>query len=271
MEDAWTQLETLEKRIREHNSHIEQISPIKFLSSSPISECLMPEIGLLRSHKPQDGRLLGRSSFLAKDIKDWEQQSGLQQRELASLGHYQEQCKNLKAQIQLYLEKLRYYEEQLQDKNRIIKDLERSSKPRGEPSETKAGKARAGKTIEQLKQDLWEREARLNETIQSNQTLKADNERLAESIKRDQQAASHSLQRLAELKAKFQAEQQELTKKLNDLRLNNDASERENGRLRTELERAVASLKLCQEQLEVLPQIHGEVVKLRYDSKVKTT
>lgn len=271
MEEAWSQFSTLEKRIRQHNSHIEQISPIKFPRTSP--EPRMPEVPLLKNQSFHDTRPLARSAVFTRDSRENEGLLAQMQRELTGMSQYKEQCHNLKAQIQLYLEKLAHYETQLQEKNRLIKELERASKPRiasyeVETKELKTFKVKADKAIGQLKQALEEKDAKLAEVAHADQELRGENDRLSSQLKLEQQSSAQTLSKLNELKAKYMTEQREITMKLNDSRLDCDSLNRENGKLRAELEKAFASLKLCQDQLAVFPQLQAEVVKLRHETEV---
>ena len=96
MNENWNSLYNLETQIKEHNTHIEKITPSRTRRHSIQSS--FDEI-------PQKPDSQQKMLAMAKDIKEKEREISYLKRDIASLEIYKDQCLNMQAQIRYLREK----------------------------------------------------------------------------------------------------------------------------------------------------------------------
>jgi chromosome segregation ATPase len=255
MDESWNHLQNLEAHIKEHNSHIEKITPLRTKQHSRQSS-LLEDLTKRSTETPSTAKLLS----MAKDLREKDLQIMYLKSDVASLEIYKDQCLNMQNQVKLLREKAVLCERESQSKTSKLSNLETTAVPR----------------LEQLESDLKDLKS-INENLQSvlSQTRKDLEEKTSQvtSLKQATSGQDSSIKSLEEEKRQLKGKLAELQQKLDELIRQHEknkeylkqkeqlsmALEEDNERLRAQIENTMESLQKCQYEISLLPMLRQDV------------
>lgn len=255
MDESWNHLQNLEAHIKEHNTHIEKLTPLRTRHHSRQSS-----LGEEALKRPIDSSVQGKMLSMAKEVKDKERDILYLKRDVASLEIYKDQCMNMQTQIKLLREKAVFCEREALTKSTILSSFESSAIPKLEKLESDLKQAL--QSNEKLQKSYLQAKKETEEKIAAIANLKTTYSGQDSTIKSIEEERRNLKIKHAELQGKFDemAKQHEKTlehyKNKDQLAL---ALEEDNERLRAQIENTMESLQKCQYELNLLPKLKQEI------------
>ena len=255
MDQSWSQLQNLEAHIKEHNTHIEKLTPMRTRHHSRQSSA-----GEEIAKKVIDTGSQQKMMTMAKELKEKEREMLYLKKNVASLEIYKDQCNNMKSQIKLLREKAVICEREAQNKSSILAGLETTTVPKAKKLENDLREAlqmneKLQKTCIQIKKESEEKFSSMSSLKQSYvgqdsiiKTLEEEKRNLR--LKLSEIQGNHE-----ELLKQYEKNTEHLKNK-DQLTL---ALEEDNERLRAQIEKTMESLQKCQYELGLLPKLRQEI------------
>ena len=255
MDESWNHLQNLEAHIKEHNTHIEKLTPLRTRHHSRQSSIVEET-----TKRAPETSLQQKMLSMAKELKDKEREISYLKRDVATLEIYKDQCSNMQIQIKLLREKAVICEREAQHKSYILASIETNTVPK----------------LEKLENELKESSA-INEKLQKaySQAKKEADEKISlmSNLKQTYSGQDSSIKALEEEKRNLKIKFSELQTKHEDLLRQHDknlenlkhkdqltlALEEDNDRLRTQIENTMESLQKCQYELGLLPKLRQDI------------
>ncbi|OMJ82813.1 hypothetical protein SteCoe_16410 [Stentor coeruleus] len=255
MDESWNHLQNLEAHIKEHNTHIEKLTPLRTRHHSRQSS-----LGDEALKRPIDSSVQGKMLSMAKEVKDKEREILYLKRDVASLEIYKDQCMNMQTQIKLLREKAVFCEREALSKSTMLSSFESNAFPKLEKLESDLKQAL--QSNEKLQKSYLQAKKETEEKIAALTNLKTTYSNQDSTIKSIEEERRNLKIKHAELQGKFDemAKQHEKTlehyKNKDQLAL---ALEEDNERLRAQIENTMESLQKCQYELNLLPKLKQEI------------
>jgi chromosome segregation ATPase len=255
MDESWNHLQNLEAHIKEHNTHIEKLTPLRTRHHSRQSS-IVDEI----PKKPLEFSSQEKLLAMAKELKEKERELSYLKRDIAGLEIYKDQCINMQGQIKLLREKAVLCEREAQAKSFLLSTLETSTVPKAEKleielKETSSKYENLQKSYTQVKKELEEKTFLVNSLKQNY----SGQDNLIKTLEEEKRALKF---KLSELQLKFEEVCIQNDKNLDHLK-NKDqltlALEEDNERLRAQIENTMESLQKCQYELSLLPKLRQDI------------
>lgn len=203
---------------------------------------------------------LNKILYISKELKERELELSSLQRELANMESYKEQYINMKSQLNLYKEKLAYYERLSNDQTLKLHEIENSFRPKSfmlekEIEEIKITNSKLQGEIALLRLELEKKEDFANEITSE---LKSKNATIKK-LRDDSYLLQQKLQKNNEFEKDFIREKENLQHFVQEKEDIIQALEKDNDKLRKELERAMESLTNCQVELSFIPKLRQDL------------
>ena len=254
MDESWNHLQHLEAHIKEHNIHIDKITPL------PIKHSRQSSGYEEFTKRSQEVTSTSKMLAMAKELREKDLQIMYLKRDIASLEIFKDQCSNMQNQIKLLREKAVLCEREAQSKTFRLSSLENTTVPRAEKleielKESQSLNERLQKSLIQVKKELEDK----NNTLSSlKQTFSGQDS----SIKSLEDEKRMLKGKLNELQGKFDEVFKQHEKNIEHLK-NKDqltlALEEDNERLRAQIENTMESLQKCQYELSLLPKLRQDI------------
>jgi chromosome segregation ATPase len=203
---------------------------------------------------------LNKILYISKELKERELEISSLQRELANMVSYKEQYTNMKAQLNLYKEKLAYYERISNDQTLKLHELENSYRPKAlalekEIEELKVGNNKLQGEISLMRLELEKKESYGSEITAE---LKGKNATIKK-MREETFLLQQKLQKNSEFEKEFIKEKENFQGAVQEKEEIIQALEKDNDKLRKELERAMESLANCQVELRFIPKLRQDI------------
>ena len=255
MDESWNHLQNLEAHIKEHNSHIEKITPLRTKQHSRQSS-LIEDLTKRSSEVTSTAKMLS----MAKEIREKDLEIMYLKRDVASLEIFKDQCANMQSQVKLLREKAVLCERESQSKTYKLSSLETTAVPRLEKVEVEMRELKAvnenlQSLVSQVKKELDEKSNQLA-FVKQNYAGQDSTIKGLEEEKRSLKGKLAEMQMKLDELIKQHEKNKEYLKQKEQLSL---ALEEDNERLRAQIENTMESLQKCQYEISLLPMLRQDV------------
>ena len=251
MNENWNSLYNLETQIKEHNTHIEKITPSRTRRHSIQSS--FDEI-------PQKPDSQQKMLAMAKDIKEKEREISYLKRDIASLEIYKDQCLNMQAQIRYLREKSVLSEREAQQKSLLLSSFETKTLPKLEKFENELKES--SQTTEKLQKLYAQAKKDADDKTVLITSLKQNYSGQDSSIKALEEDKRSLKLKISDIQSKFEEINVKYEKTIEHLKNKEQltlALEEDNERLRAQIENTMESLQKCQYELGLLPKLRQDI------------
>lgn len=254
MDESWNHLQNLEAHIKEHNTHIDKITPIQAKHSRQSSG--YEEFTKRSLENSHTSKMLA----MAKELREKDLEIMYLKRDKASLEIFKDQCVNMQNQIKLLREKAVLCEREAQSKTFRLSSLENTTVPKAEKLEMELKDSQSN--IEKLQKALVQTKKELEEKNNTLNSMKQNFSGQEAGIKSLEDEKRMLKGKLNELQGKFDEVFKQHEKNIEHLK-NKDqltlALEEDNERLRAQIENTMESLQKCQYELSLLPKLRQDI------------